>query len=99
MKPIDKKVVVTKLSAFIPLRAFLKIVGQPSLVFESKNFEIPLNLDKLCSKDVALVSRPALGQYWTANIDNLFVKDTVVRFNEIEDYTHYQTEINFDESI
>ena len=31
--------------------------------------------------------------------NTLLVKDTMVRFKEIKDYSHYQTELNFDESV
>ena len=31
--------------------------------------------------------------------DRILVKDIVVRFKDIEDYTHYQTELDFDESV
>ena len=51
------------------------------------------------SKTELLVYK-ALGQvYKIYPVNELYVKDTVVRFKEIEDYSHYQTELNFDESL
>ena len=51
------------------------------------------------SKDEILVYEPLNGKHSLYNIDRILVKDIVVRFKDIEDYTHYQTELDFDESV
>lgn len=51
------------------------------------------------SKTELLVYEALRQVYKIYPVNELYVKDTVVRFKEIEDYSHYQTELNFDESV
>lgn len=93
------KVQVTKLPAFIALDTYIKHFGEPNIVFHITDFNHPLSYNKRLSKTELLVYE-ALGQvYKIYPVNELYVKDTVVRFKEIEDYSHYQTELNFDESV
>ena len=101
------KVQVTKLPAlietsdlkFIALDTYIKHFGEPNIVFHITDFNYPLSYNKRLSKTELLVYE-ALGQvYKIYPVNELYVKDTVVRFKEIEDYSHYQTELNFDESV
>jgi hypothetical protein len=93
------KVEVTKLPAFIELDTYIKHFGKPNIVFHINNFNYPLSYNKHLSKTEVLVYK-ALGQaYNIYPVNELYVKDTVVRFKEIEDYSYYQTELNFDESV
>lgn len=58
-----------------------------------------MSYNKRLSKNELLVYE-GLGQaYKIYPVNELYVKDIVVRFKEIEDYSHYQTELNFDESV
>lgn len=93
------KVQVTKLPALIALDTYIKHFGEPNIVFHITDFNYPLSYNKRLSKNELLVYE-GLGQaYKIYPVNELYVKDTVVRFKEIEDYSHYQTELNFDESV
>ena len=51
------------------------------------------------SEGICLIHRPFVAGWGSVPSNTLLVKDTMVRFKEIEDYSHYQTELNFDESV
>ena len=93
------KVQVNKIVAFIPVKEYLKLYGNPTTVFHSHSLDIPIIFKQKISKDEILVYEPLNGKHSIYNIDRILVKDIVVRFKDIEDYTHYQTELNFDESV
>lgn len=93
------KVQVNKIVAFIPIKEHLKLYGNPTTVFHSHSLDIPMTFKQKISKDEILVYEPLNGKHSLYNIDRILVKDIVVRFKDIEDYTHYQTELDFDESV
>lgn len=93
------KVQVNRLSAFIPLSIYIKHFDEPSIVFHISDFHYPLHYNKRLSKDEILVYEALKQAHNIYSINELYVKDTVVRFKEIEDYSHYQTELNFNESV
>lgn len=93
------KVQVNKIAAFIPIREYLKLYGSPTTVFHCYSLGIPMTFKQQVSKDEILVYEPLNSKHSIYNIDRILVKDIVVRFKEIEDYSHYQTELNFDESV
>lgn len=93
------KVQVNKIAAFIPIREYLKLYGSPATVFHGHSLDIPMTFKQQVSKDEILVYEPLNGKHSIYNIDRILVKDIVVRFKDIEDYTHYQTELDFDESV
>ena len=93
------KVQVNKIVAFIPIKAYLKLYGNPTTVFHGHSLDIPMTFKQQVSKDEILVYEPLNGKHSLYNIDRILVKDIVVRFKDIEDYTHYQTELDFDESV
>lgn len=93
------KVQVNKIAAFIPVKEYLKLYGSPITVFHGHSLDIPMTFKKQISKDEILVYEPLNGKHSIYNIDRILVKDIVVRFKDIEDYTHYQTELDFDESV
>lgn len=93
------KVQVNKIVAFIPVKEYLKLYNNPTTVFHSHSLDIPMIFKQKISKDEILVYEPLNGKHSIYNIDRILVKDIVVRFKDIEDYTHYQTELNFDESV
>lgn len=93
------KVQVNKIVAFIPVKEYLKLYGNPTTVFHSHSLDIPMIFKQKISKDEILVYEPLNGKHSIYNIDRILVKDIVVRFKDIEDYTHYQTELDFDESV
>lgn len=92
------KVQVNKVTAFIPLKEYLTLYGNPTTVYHSLSLDIPVKF-KQVFKDEVLVYEPMNDKHCLYNINRVLVKDVVVRFKDIEDYTHYQTEIKFDESI
>lgn len=93
------KVQVNRLPAFIPLGIYIKYYDKPNIVFHITDFNYPLSYNKLLSKNELLVYEGLRQAYKIYPVNELYVKDTVVRFKEIEDYSHYQTELNFDESV
>lgn len=93
------KVQVNKIAAFIPIREYLKLYGSPTTVFHDHSLDIPMTFKQQVSKNEILVYEPLNGKHSLYNIDRILVKDVVVRFKDIEDYTHYQTKLNFDESV
>ena len=93
------KVQVNKIVAFIPVKEYLKLYGNPTTVFHGHSLDIPMTFNQKISKDEILVYEPLNGKHYIYNIDRIFVKDIVVRFKDIEDYTHYQTELDFDGSV
>lgn len=93
------KVQVNKIVAFIPIREYLKLYGSPTIVFHGHSLDIPMTFKQQVSKDEILVYESLNGKHSIYNIDRILVKDIVVRFKDIEDYTHYQTELDFDEFI
>lgn len=93
------KVQVNKIVAFIPIREYLKLYGSPTTVFHGHSLDIPMTFKQQVSKDEILVYESLNGKHSIYNIDRIFVKDIVVRFKDIEDYTYYQTELDFDEFI
>lgn len=93
------KVQVNKIVAFIPVKEYLKLYGNPTTVFHSHSLDIPMIFKQKISKDEILVYEPLNDKHSIYNIDRILVKDIVVRFKDIEDYTHYQTELDFDESV
>lgn len=93
------KVQVNKIAAFIPIREYLKLYSSPTTVFHGHSLDIPMTFKQQVSKDEILVYEPLNGKHSIYNIDRILVKDIVVRFKDIEDYTHYQTELDFDESV
>lgn len=93
------KVQVTKLPAFIALDTYIKHFGEPNIVFHITDFNYPLHYNKRLSNTKLLVYEVLGQEYKIYSVNELYVKDTVVRFKEIEDYSHYQTELNFDESV
>lgn len=93
------KVQVNKIVAFIPIREYLKLYGSPTTVFHGHFLDIPMTFKQQVSKDEILVYESLNGKHSIYNIDRILVKDIVVRFKDIEDYTHYQTELDFDEFI
>lgn len=93
------KVQVNKIVAFIPVKEYLKLYGNPITVFHGHSLDIPMTFKQKISKDEILVYEPLNGKHSIYNIDRILVKDIVVRFKDIEDYTHYQTELDFDESV
>ena len=93
------KVQVNKIVAFIPVKEYLKLYGNPTTVFHGHSLDIPMTFKQKISKDEILVYESLNGKHSIYNIDRILVKDIVVRFKEIEDYSHYQTELNFDESV
>ena len=93
------KVQVNKIAAFIPIREYLKLYGSPTTVFHGHSLDIPMTFKQQVSKDEILVYEPLNGKHSLYNIDRILVKYIVVRFKNIEDFTHYQTELNFDESV
>ena len=84
------KVQVNRLPAFIPLDIYIKYYGKPTTVFEQSNLDLPVSYYDTLTFVAGWASVPT---------NTLLVKDTMVRFKEIEDYSHYQTELNFDESV
>lgn len=92
------KVQVNKITAFIPLKEYLKLYDNPITVFHCNSLDIPIKFKQVLRNEV-LVYEPTNGKHSVYNIDRILVKDVVVRFKDIEDYTHYQTELKFDESI
>lgn len=95
---IKKKVQVNKITAFIPVHEYLKLYGNPTTVFHCNSLDIPMKFKQAFQNEI-LVYEPMNGKHSVYNIDRIFVKDIVVRFKEIEDYTHYQTELDFNEPI
>ena len=93
------KVQVNKIVAFILVKEYLKLYGNPTTVFHGHSLDIPMTFKQQVSKDEILVYEPLNGKHSIYNIDRILVKDIVVRFKEIEDYSHYQTELDFDESV
>lgn len=93
------KVQVNKIIAFIPIKEYIKLYGNPTAVFHGHSLDIPMTFKQQVSKDEILVYEPLNGKHSLYNIDRILVKDIVVRFKDIEDYTHYQTELDFDESV
>lgn len=93
------KVQVNKIVAFIPVKEYLKLHGNPTTVFHGHSLDIPMTFKQKISKDEILVYEPLNGKHSLYNIDRILVKDIVVRFKDIEDYTHYQTELDFNESV
>ena len=93
------KVQVNKIAAFIHIREYLKLYGSPTTVFHGHSLDIPMTFKQKISKDEILVYEPLNGKHSIYNIDRILVKDVVVRFKDIEDYTHYQTELDFNESV
>ena len=93
------KVQVNKIAAFIPVKEYLKLYDSPTTVFHGHSLDIPMTFKKQISKDEILVYEPLNGKHSIYNIDRILVKDIVVCFKDIEDYTHYQTELDFDESV
>lgn len=93
------KVQVNKIVAFIPIKEYIKLYCNPTTVFHGHSLDIPMTFKQQISKDEILVYEPLNGKHSLYNIDRIFVKDIVVRFKDIEDYTHYQTELDFDESV
>lgn len=93
------KVQVNKIVAFIPIREYLKLYGSPTTVFHGHFLDIPMTFKQQVSKDEILVYESLNGKHSIYNIDRILVKDIVVRFKDIEDYTYYQTELDFDEFI
>lgn len=93
------KVQVNKIVAFIPIKEYLKLYGNPTTVFHCHSLDIPMTFKQKVSKDEILVYESLNGKHSLYNIDRILVKDIVVRFKDIEDYTHYQTELDFDESV
>ena len=87
------KVQVNKIVAFIPVKEYLKLYGNPTTVFHGHSLDIPMTFKQKISKDEILVYEPLNGKH------SLYNKDIVVRFKDIEDYTHYQTELDFNESV
>ncbi len=92
------KVQVNKIAAFIPLKAYLTLYGNPTTVFHCNSLDIPVKFKQAFQNEV-LVYEPMNDKHCLYNINRVLVKEVVVRFKDIEDYTHYQTEIKFDESI
>lgn len=93
------KVQVNRLPAFIPLDIYIKYYGKPTIVFEQSNLDLPVNYYDTLTEGMSLIHRPFVAGWASVPTNTLLVKDTMVRFKEIEDYSHYQTELNFDESI
>lgn len=93
------KVQVNKIVAFIPVKEYLKLYGNPTTVFHSHSLDIPMIFKQKISKDEIFVYEPLNGKHSIYNINRILVKDIVVRFKDIEDYTHYQTELDFDEFV
>ena len=93
------KVQVNKIVAFIPVKEYLKLYGNPTTVFHGHSLDIPMTFNQKISKDEILVYEPLNGKHSIYNIDKILVKDIVVRFKDIEDYTYYQTELDFYESV
>lgn len=96
-KSLLPKVVVNKYPAFIPLdRVKETIVIGKTIVFKSDNLNMSFTLFKEIDGKTYVLNNGALG-YTLCKITDLFIKEEVVRFKDIEDYTHYQTELNFGE--
>ena len=93
------RVQVNKITAFISIKEYIKLYGNPTTVFHGHSLDIPMTFKQQVSKDEILVYEPLNGKHSLYNVDRILVKDIVVRFKDIEDYTHYQTELDFDEFI
>ena len=87
------KVQVNRLPAFIPLDIYIKYYGKQS------NLDLPVSYYDILTEGMSLIHRPFVAGWASVPTNTLLVKDTMVRFKEIEDYSHYQTELNFDESV
>lgn len=92
----NKKVVVNKIIALIPLSTAISLKLIFKHVYEIDDLDMPITFDRMLDSQTVL---GRLGVNWKVlSINRCYIKDTVVRFKEIEDYTHYQTELNFKEN-
>ena len=89
---------VTKIVGFIPLAVYLKHNKNPEYVFGIADMELPMQFVERLSATQCLVN--ALGtDFAVVNTKELYVRQYVVLFSEVENLCTYQKEIDFNEHI
>lgn len=92
------KVEVNKVVGFIRVNDYIKTFNDtPTTVYHTNDLDFPLKFIKCLSTDQILIQ--TMTGYMIYKASNIVVRTSVVRFKDIEDYTHYQTELDFDESV
>lgn len=89
---------VTKIVGFIPLAVYLKHNKNPEYVFGIADMELPMRFVERLSATQCLVNSLGMG-FAVVNTKELYVRQYVVPFSEIENLCTYQKEIDFNECI
>lgn len=89
---------VTKIVGFIPLAVYLKHNKNPEYVFGIADMELPMRFVERLSATQCLVNSLGMG-FAVVNTKELYVRQYVVPFSEIENLCTYQKEIDFNEFI
>lgn len=89
---------VTKIVGFIPLAVYLKHNENPEYVFGIADMELPIRFVERLSATQCLVNSLGMG-FAVVNTKELYVRQYVVPFSEIENLCTYQKEIDFNEHI
>lgn len=89
---------VTKIVGFIPLAVYLKHNDKPEYVFGIADMELPMQFVERLSATQCLVNALGIG-YTVIDTKELYVRQYVVPFSEVENLCTYQKEIDFDEHI
>ena len=79
-------------------KGIVTTIMSPSITSNRTAYDALRDYDTL-TEGMSLIHRPFVAGWASVPTNTLLVKDTMVRFKEIEDYSHYQTELNFDESV
>lgn len=89
------KVCIDRYEAFIPYINHVKNGVTNYACYLADDFNFPLAIVKHLNNNEVLCKTINTGKHMVVDAKKLYVKRIVVLFKDIEDYTHYQTEIKF----